>query len=90
MKLKSILSIGLMMAVCPSWALDFGRIPENEISKLFDAFYRIEQSRNRQTGGSGLGLYIVKTILDEHNALYGIKNTEKGVLFYIKFILSTY
>ena len=32
MKLKSILSIGLMMAVCPSWALDFGRIPENEIS----------------------------------------------------------
>ena len=65
-------------------------IPENEISKLFDAFYRIEQSRNRQTGGSGLGLYIVKTILDERNALYGIKNTEKGVLFYIKFILSTY
>ena len=65
-------------------------IPENKIPKLFDAFYRIEQSRNRQTGGSGLGLYIVKTILDEHNALYGIKNTEKGVLFYIKFILSTY
>ncbi|HFC8841109.1 TPA: D-alanyl-D-alanine carboxypeptidase/D-alanyl-D-alanine-endopeptidase [Neisseria subflava] len=32
MKLKSILSIGLMMTVCPSWALDFGRIPENEIS----------------------------------------------------------
>ena len=32
MKLKCILSIGLMMAVCPSWALDFGRIPENEIS----------------------------------------------------------
>ena len=32
MKLKSILSVGLMMAVYPSWALDFGRIPENEIS----------------------------------------------------------
>ncbi|MGN7086168.1 D-alanyl-D-alanine carboxypeptidase, partial [Neisseria sp. P0001.S005] len=32
MKLKSILSISLMVAVCPSWALDFGRIPENEIS----------------------------------------------------------
>ncbi len=32
MKLKNILLISLMVAACPSWALDFGRIPENEIS----------------------------------------------------------
>ena len=43
-------------------------IPEDDISKLFEPFYRVEQSRNRQTGGSGLGLYIVKTIINLHNA----------------------
>ena len=35
-------------------------ISEQEIPKLFDAFYRREKSRNRKAGGSGLGLYIVK------------------------------
>ena len=60
-------------------------IPEAEISKLFDAFYRMEQSRNRKTGGSGLGLYIVKTILEQHNIIYSLKNTDRGVLFSIRF-----
>lgn len=60
-------------------------IPDDEIPKLFDAFYRMEQSRNRRTGGSGLGLYIVKTILEQHNIAYSLKNTEKGVLFSIRF-----
>lgn len=60
-------------------------IPEAEIPKLFDAFYRMEQSRNRKTGGSGLGLYIVKTILEQHNIIYSLKNTDRGVLFSIRF-----
>ena len=60
-------------------------IPDAEISKLFDAFYRMEQSRSRKTGGSGLGLYIVKTILEQHNFTYSLKNTERGVLFSIRF-----
>lgn len=60
-------------------------IPENEIPKLFDAFYRIEHSRNRKTGGSGLGLYIVKAILEQHQATYSINNTSNGVLFSIQF-----
>ena len=38
-------------------------IPDEDIPKLFEAFYRVDQSRNRQTGGTGLGLYIVKTSL---------------------------
>ena len=60
-------------------------IPENEIPKLFDAFYRIEHSRNRKTGGSGLGLYIVKAILEQHQTTYSITNTSNGVLFSIHF-----
>ena len=49
-------------------------IPDSEIPKLFDAFYRVEHSRNKKTGGSGLGLYIVKTILEQHQAEYSIIN----------------
>lgn len=60
-------------------------IPDAEIPKLFDAFYRMEQSRNRKTGGSGLGLYIVKTIFEQHKIAYSLKNTERGVLFSIRF-----
>ncbi len=56
-------------------------IPDEAISRLFNAFYRVEQSRNRGTGGSGLGLYIVKMILDLHKAEYRIENTAAGVQF---------
>jgi two-component system sensor histidine kinase VanS len=55
-------------------------IPEADIPKLFEPFYRVEQSRNRQTGGSGLGLSIVKTILDLHGADIRIQNTKDGVV----------
>lgn len=56
-------------------------IPEEAISQLFEAFYRVEQSRNRSTGGSGLGLYITKMILDLHQTNYKIENTAAGVQF---------
>ena len=55
-------------------------IPDEAISKLFEPFYRVDQSRNRQTGGTGLGLYIVKTILDLHGAKVEIANTIQGVI----------
>lgn len=54
-------------------------IPEEALPHLFEAFYRVEQSRNSQTGGSGLGLYIVKMVLEQHGARYGMENTEEGV-----------
>ena len=60
-------------------------IPDGDISKLFEAFYRVEQSRNRQTGGTGLGLYIVKTILDLHGAAIKIENTAQGVKVSVQF-----
>lgn len=60
-------------------------IPKEDIPKLFEAFYRVEQSRNRQTGGSGLGLYIVKTILDLHQAKINIDNLDQSVLVTVQF-----
>ena len=56
-------------------------IPEESIPKLFDAFYRVEQSRSRKTGGSGLGLYIVQEILHHHGSECSVCNTRAGVRF---------
>lgn len=56
-------------------------IPENSIPRLFDAFYRVEQSRSRKTGGSGLGLYIVQEILHQYGSECTVCNTQAGVKF---------
>lgn len=61
-------------------------IPEEALPHVFEAFYRADTSRNRRTGGSGLGLYIVKMILDRHGAEYHIENTDTGVLFQVCFV----
>lgn len=56
-------------------------LDEEAIPQIFEAFFRVEKSRNRNTGGSGLGLYIVKMILELHHADYKIENTASGVAF---------
>lgn len=60
-------------------------IDEESLPQLFEPFFRLEKSRNRNTGGSGLGLYIVKQVLDLHGFSYEIGNTPDGVLFSMKF-----
>lgn len=61
-------------------------IPNNQIREIFNAFYRVDKSRNRKTGGTGLGLYIVRTILDKHdNMNYSIESKENSVIFKIYF-----
>lgn len=54
-------------------------IPEADLPKIWDRFYRVEKSRNKSKGGSGLGLLIVKNILELHNYNYGMQNTVDGV-----------
>ncbi len=60
-------------------------IGEDALSHLFDAFYREEHSRNRQTGGSGLGLYLARIILERHGASCAIDNTAAGVRATVRF-----
>jgi signal transduction histidine kinase len=57
-------------------------IEAKDLEKIWDRFYRVDQSRNRNLGGSGLGLTIVKNILDLHESDYGVKNINNGVEFY--------
>lgn len=57
-------------------------IPEEELGRLWDRFYKIDKSRSRSAGGTGIGLAIVKNILTLHHADFGVENTEIGVKFY--------
>ncbi|MGY1464500.1 sensor histidine kinase [Bacillus toyonensis] len=57
-------------------------IEEEQLDKIWDRFYRVDAARHRSQGGTGLGLAISKNILELHEAEYGVKNTEDGVLFY--------
>ncbi len=61
------------------------KINGEDIKDIFLPFYRTDKSRNRSTGGHGIGLYIVSTILSKHDFQYSIKNTDNGVCFIIKF-----
>lgn len=57
-------------------------IPEAEIDRIWEPFYRLEKSRNRDSGGTGLGLLITSKILQMHHSKYGVMNTDRGVKFY--------
>ncbi|MCR1889384.1 sensor histidine kinase [Longibaculum muris] len=58
-------------------------IPKDDLEKIWLTFHKVDCSRNAE--GTGLGLAICKAILDLHHFEYGVKNTEKGVLFYFKY-----
>jgi signal transduction histidine kinase len=51
---------------------------------IWDSFYRIDKSRSRKIEGTGLGLYLVKTIMELHNFDYGVNNKTDGVEFYFE------
>lgn len=59
-------------------------IPEDEINKIWGKFYKVDKARTREYGGSGIGLSIVKAIMDSMNQKCGVNNYEDGVEFWFE------
>jgi len=65
---------------------DGPKIPEEHLQRIWDKFYRVEQARDRRSGGTGLGLTIAKHILKLHDSQFGTVNEQNGVAFYFTLI----
>ena len=59
-------------------------IPEEDLSHIWDVFYKVDKARTRQYGGHGLGLSIVKLIAELHGGITGVENVNEGVIFFIE------
>ncbi len=65
------------------------QIPEEELSNVWIKFYKVDKARTREYGGTGIGLSIVKAIMEAHNQSYGVQNLADGVSFWFELDHST-
>jgi signal transduction histidine kinase len=59
-------------------------VPEADLAKLFKPFYRVQEARDRKSGGIGLGLAIAERAVNNHNGHIVAKNTDSGLLVEIR------
>ena len=59
-------------------------IPEESIEHIWEKFYKVDKARTREYGGSGVGLSIVKAIMESMNQGFGVENYTNGVLFWFE------
>ncbi|MCP4293915.1 MAG: HAMP domain-containing histidine kinase [bacterium] len=65
---------------------DGAGVPADQVSKLFEPFFRLDQSRSRQTGGYGLGLCMCKRIMEAHGGEISLENNSgRGVTLVLSF-----
>ena len=59
-------------------------IPEEAVPHLWEKFYKVDKARTREYGGSGVGLSVVKAIMDQMHQDYGVINYVNGVSFWFE------
>ncbi len=59
-------------------------IPEDSIPRIWEKFYKVDKARTREYGGSGVGLSIVKAIMESMHQGYGVENYDNGVAFWFE------
>jgi len=59
-------------------------IPQESVPQIWDKFYKVDKARTREYGGSGVGLSIVKAIMESMNQKYGVINYDNGVEFWFE------
>lgn len=60
------------------------KIKEEDLTRIWNRFYKVDEARNREDGGTGIGLSIVKAIMNNYKNEYGVQNKENGVEFYFE------
>ena len=60
------------------------QIPEEDMDRIWEKFYKVDKAHTREYGGSGIGLSIVKAVMESVNGTYGVKNYNNGVEFWIE------
>lgn len=60
------------------------QISEENLNRIWNRFYKADESRHREDGGTGIGLAFVKAIMSNYDNKYGVKNLENGVEFYFE------
>ena len=59
-------------------------IPEDALEHVWEKFYKVDKAHTREYGGSGIGLSIVKAIMESHHESCGVENCENGVMFWFE------
>lgn len=59
-------------------------IPEEEVPHIWDKFYKVDKAHTREYGGNGIGLSIVKAIMESFHQKYGVNNYDNGVEFWFE------
>lgn len=59
-------------------------ISEENLNRIWNRFFKADEARNRDDGGSGIGLSIVRAIMNNYGNDYGVKNKPKGIEFYFE------
>lgn len=62
------------------------KIDEENLNRIWTRFYKVDESRDRSKGGTGIGLALVKAIMTKYNSAYGVINKKDGVEFFFEIL----